>query len=120
MVTLDDVCGGGRVALIKVDVEGHEAAVLHGAAGTISAHAPSIIFEYAPELHEDPAQTPFEWLAEQGYVMFRVRATRHPVSGRACLVLDRISEWPVLGSNFLAVSPAMASRISALPRLRVP
>ena len=38
-VTLDEVCDG-RVALIKIDVEGHEAAVVRGAAGVIDRDAP--------------------------------------------------------------------------------
>ena len=63
-MTVDEACDGAPVALIKIDVEGHEAAVVRGAAETIAAHAPAVIFEYAPHLLDDPvAQTPFGWLA---------------------------------------------------------
>lgn len=36
-----------RVDVIKVDVEGHELAVLRGAAGTLARHRPAIVFEFA-------------------------------------------------------------------------
>ena len=115
VVTVDDVCGGRSVSLIKIDVEGHEAAVVRGAADTIAQYAPSVIFEYAPELLEDAvAQTPFGWLADSGYLMFRVRAARHAITGRVRLALDRLHETPAVGGDFLAVSPQVAVRLRAL------
>jgi FkbM family methyltransferase len=114
VVTLDDVCAGGRVSLIKIDVEGHEAAVVRGAAATIAREMPSIIFEYAPELLESAAQSPFGWLAKRGYVMFAVRAARHRITGRVRLALDRAPEQPREGGNFLAVPAAVAARIGSL------
>ena len=42
VVTVDSVCGDVRVALIKIDVEGHESAVIRGAARTIDRHAPAV------------------------------------------------------------------------------
>jgi len=39
------LCGEKRIGLIKLDVEGHEAAALVGLAGTIRKHAPIILFE---------------------------------------------------------------------------
>jgi FkbM family methyltransferase len=116
VVTLDDACAGERVSLIKIDVEGHEAAVVRGAAATIARDKPSIIFEYAPELLESTAQAPFGWLAEQGYVMFAVEAARHKITGRIRLALERAPAQPRDGGDFLAVPATVAGRIGALTR----
>jgi FkbM family methyltransferase len=44
--TLDrQLAGAGRVALIKVDVEGHELAVFRGAARTLGDSKPTLLFE---------------------------------------------------------------------------
>jgi Methyltransferase FkbM domain len=94
VVTLDAVCADGRISLIKIDVEGHESAVVRGATATIARDKPSIVFEYAPELLESPEQSPFRWLAEQGYAMFDIRAARHRITGRVRLSLDRVAEQP--------------------------
>jgi FkbM family methyltransferase len=115
VVTIDDVCAGAPVALIKIDVEGHEAAVVRGAADTIARYAPSIVFEYAPELLDDVvAQTPFCWLAERGYLLLRVRPARHGITGRTRLALDRLCEPPGAGGNLLAISPSVAGRLRGL------
>lgn len=114
VVTVDDVCAGNPVALIKIDVEGHEAAVVRGAAGTIDRYAPSVIFEYAPELLADPAQTPFGWLAGRGYALFRIRPARNGITGRVRLVLDRMLRPPAAGGNLLAVSYPAAGRLRTL------
>jgi FkbM family methyltransferase len=116
VVALDDVCAGGRVSLIKIDVEGHEAAVVRGAAATIARDKPSVIFEYAPELLESTTQAPFGWLAGHGYVMFAVVAARHKITGRVRLVLDRAPGQPRDGGNFLAVPAEAAARVGALTR----
>jgi FkbM family methyltransferase len=116
-VTVDEVCGGDRVALIKVDVEGHEGAVVRGAAGTIERDAPSVIFEYAPELLDDPAQSPFEWLADRGYVMFAVRAARHGVTGRMRLALDPVRGRLPRTTDFLAVSSETAASLAGFQGL---
>jgi hypothetical protein len=116
-VTVDDVCAGVPVALVKIDVGGHEAAVVRGAADTIAGHAPAIIFEYAPELLDDVVvQAPFGWLVERGYEIFRIRAARHGITSRVRLALDRIKEQFPAGGNFLALSNATAASISSLPR----
>jgi FkbM family methyltransferase len=92
-VSIDDLCSG-PVALIKIDVEGHEGAVVTGAAATIDRCFPTIVFEYAPQLLRNPAQSPFSWLAGRGYEMLRVRHERHSLTGRGRLVLDHLQELP--------------------------
>jgi FkbM family methyltransferase len=115
VVTIDGVCAGAPVALIKIDVEGHEAAVVRGAADTIAAHAPAIVFEYAPQLLDDAiAQTPFGALAERGYLMFLVRPARNGITGRVRLALDRLTEPPAPGGDILAVAPQMVARLRPL------
>jgi FkbM family methyltransferase len=115
VVTVDDVCSGAPVALIKIDVEGLEALVVRGAAETIGRCAPSVIFDYAPAPLEDAvAPTPFGWLADFGYLMFRVRPARHGITGRVRLALDRLHERPAVGGDFLAISPQAATRLRPL------
>jgi FkbM family methyltransferase len=114
VVTVDDLCADAPVALIKIDVEGHESAVVRGAAGVIARHAPSVVFEYAPELLDDAGQTPFGWLAERGYLLLRVRPARHGITGRVRLALDRLHEPPGAGCDLLAVSPSVAGRLRPL------
>jgi FkbM family methyltransferase len=115
VVAVDDVCAGKPVALIKIDVEGHESAVVRGAADTIARHAPSIVFEYAPELLDDAVgQTPFGWLAERGYALLRVRPARNGITGRVRLTLDRLDQPPREGGDLLAVSPPVAGRLLGL------
>lgn len=113
VLTIDDICDG-QVALIKIDVEGHEAAVLRGATAVIAGHAPSIVFEYAPELLGEAAQTPFGWLAERGYELFGIRWNRRSVTGRGRLSLEHLSGPPAGGGNYLAVTRSRAARLNAL------
>jgi FkbM family methyltransferase len=109
VLTVDDVCGDDRVALIKIDVEGHEDAVVRGAAKVIDRDAPAVVFEYAADLIGGAAATPFEYLAERGYALFAIEAARHPVTGRVRLALDRVRERSPLCANYLAVSGAAAA-----------
>jgi FkbM family methyltransferase len=114
VVTVDDASGEDRVALIKIDVEGHEDAVVRGAARVIDRDAPSVIFEHAPALIGGDVRSPFEWLAERGYAMFAVEAARHPVTGRVRLALDRVRERSPLCANYLAVTTETAARLEGL------
>ena len=113
VVTIDEVCPG-PVALIKIDVEGHEAAVVRGAAAKINRYSPVIIFEYAPELLQDASQSPFGWLADRGYELLRIRRRRNGVTDRGRLALDRLPELPAEGGDILAVPVPRAERLSAL------
>lgn len=115
--TIDEVCTG-PVALIKIDVAGHEGAVIDGAARTIQMYAPAIVFSCAPELLTEPSQSPFGRLAAAGYRAFLIRHRRHRLTGRTILELAPLAGQPVLGGDLLAVSPARATRISALVRPR--
>ena len=73
------------------------------------------LFEYAPELLDDPvAQAPFDWLADRGYLLYRIRAARHGITGRTRLALDRMPRLPRVGGNLLAIAPRVAPLLSGL------
>lgn len=112
-VSIDDICPG-PVALIKIDVEGHEAAVVAGATTTIDRYSPCIIFEYAPYLLSSPAQSPFGGLAGRGYELFSVHRERNSLTGRGRLTLHRLQDLPAVACDILAIPP------SQLPRLEFP
>lgn len=115
-LTVDDVAAG-PVALIKIDVEGHEAAVVSGAAETIKQYSPTVIFEYAPYLLSSPSQSPFGWLAGRGYKMLRIQHERNSLTGRGRLVLDHLRELPARECDILAVTAPMLPRVEFLVRL---
>ena len=62
-----------RVALIKIDVEGHELNVLKGAKDTISKNMPAILFEQsAPEII-DGSSSVIKYLEDLGYEFFIIK-----------------------------------------------
>jgi FkbM family methyltransferase len=68
--TLDDVVGGERVALLKIDVEGHEAAVLAGGRASLAAgRIRDVLFEALGGL-PSPASDELE---RHGYTLLAVR-----------------------------------------------
>ncbi len=114
-VSIDDV-NEDPVALIKIDVEGHEAAVVSGASRTIEAFSPAIIFEYAPELILGKSSAPFEWFRQKGHELFSIGQGRNGITGRGRLELERLRTLPRRAMNILAISPEMAPRIGSLVR----
>jgi FkbM family methyltransferase len=86
-----------RVALVKIDVEGWELAVLRGATDVLRMLRPAIVFEFDPHYVERSGGTSSELtgcLVEAGYALFALRPKHAP-----CPV-------PGLGSrggNFLAL-----------------
>jgi hypothetical protein len=95
MATLEDRTGGGRevehvsvrvetldglladrsrpVDFIKCDVEGHERAVLAGAAGLLEADAPTMLIEIEQRHQEGDIRETFAVLDEFGYDGYAVR-----------------------------------------------
>jgi FkbM family methyltransferase len=110
VVTLDEICPD-PVALIKIDVEGNEEAVVRGAAGLIERYGPAVVYEYAPEILDDPANTPFAWFADHGYTQYRIHGARHGLTGREHLMLEPLSARPEVGGDILAVTAATARRL---------
>ncbi len=60
-----------RVAMIKIDVEGHEAAVLRGGAELLRRDRPVVVFEQTPDgIGDDGDCEPLRLLREAGYAEF--------------------------------------------------
>ena len=82
--TLDDFAaerGIDRVALIKIDVEGWEPAVLQGAARLLATSRPALIFEYDPAyIGRSGSSGPVlaSWLRSAGYRLYRLRSRGAP------------------------------------------
>jgi FkbM family methyltransferase len=67
--TLDDELGDDRdrIALVKIDVEGHERELLRGATGTLAASSPALLVEIEQRFHDEPITAIFDDLAELGF-----------------------------------------------------
>ena len=111
--SIDDI-NDGPVALIKIDVEGCESAVVSGATRTIEKYSPSVIFEYAPEMIPSTSSSPFERLRESEYELFEVYNNRNRLTGRANLEVQRLQTSPDHGTNILAISPSMSPMIAPM------
>lgn len=116
-VRLDDV-NNDPVTLIKIDVEGHEAAVIAGAEKTIEAYSPSIIFEYDPELINDIRPNHFQRLRDHEYSLFQFGRSRIRFSGKGCLDLRLLSALPDGHADVLAIANAQIGKVQSLVRLR--
>ncbi|MBA3276050.1 MAG: FkbM family methyltransferase [Chloroflexia bacterium] len=81
---LDDFLAGADkpVSFIKIDVEGHESAVLDGAAATIARHKPNLLIEIEERFHDGPASATFDQVLAMGYRGEFLNATgqRRPIS----------------------------------------
>ena len=82
--TLDDLLEGETlpVSFVKIDVEGHESAVLEGARETIANHKPNLLIEIEGRFHDQPALRVIEQVLALGYRGEFLNATgqRRPVS----------------------------------------
>lgn len=66
--TLDDLTSNRRVSFIKIDVEGHELAVLRGAAKVLESDRPCLLIESEDRHRPLAVQTIFEYLHPLNYV----------------------------------------------------
>ena len=66
---LDDLLDGERrsVSFIKIDVEGHEVAVLEGARHTIATHKPNLLIEIEGRFLDGPVQDVIDRVLALGY-----------------------------------------------------
>lgn len=81
---MDDLLGGVArpVSFIKIDVEGHESAVLAGATETIARHKPNLLIEIEERFHDGPASDTFRQVMEMGYrgEFLTASGQRRPIS----------------------------------------
>ncbi|MBA3458021.1 MAG: FkbM family methyltransferase [Deltaproteobacteria bacterium] len=77
------------VGFIKVDVEGHEVAVLEGAANTIDRHKPNLLIECNDDHQPDGRAKLTAWLDAHGYDAFFVDG--HAV--KSIDQYDRVEHW---------------------------
>ena len=69
-----------RVRALKCDVEGHELAVLRGAAGILERDRPALLVESAPILNPEAPEHVFRFLGERGYEgLFLLRRRLHSI-----------------------------------------
>lgn len=70
------------VSFIKIDVEGHESAVLRGAAETIARYKPNMLIEIEERIHDGPAAKTFDQVLAMGFRGEFLTATgqRRPIS----------------------------------------
>lgn len=86
-----DTYGLEAVSFIKMDVEGHEPAVLVGATKTIEAHRPVVLLE----VKEKNRECVFSFFLQRGYGAYRVRG------GRLVSMAEPPSPGEMPGENFV-------------------
>lgn len=68
--TLDEICNGRHVDLIKIDTDGFDFPVLRSAARILSSQRPALFFEWDPSSWREQGeslQCVFTWLSQFGY-----------------------------------------------------
>jgi FkbM family methyltransferase len=99
------------VGFIKIDVEGHELAVLAGAAATLARHTPNLLIECNDEHQPDAVQQLGAWLHAHDYTAVFVEG--HEL--RPIVEYERELHWSRHGiENFIAIH---RSRPDILARL---
>ncbi|WP_342359618.1 FkbM family methyltransferase [Terrarubrum flagellatum] len=99
--TLDDMTADvDRIDFVKIDVEGHENAVLDGAAKTIDRHKPVMLIEIEKR-HNAQAQAAFKILEERGYISFEVSGSK--MEPAIAAHLDRQISDPAYRSNYFFI-----------------
>lgn len=125
LARLDDCVGDQDISFIKLDVEGHEAKVLEGAQGILSARKPTLIIE-AEERHRPGAvatvRSILEPLGYQGF--FREDGVVKPISDFDPAIHQAVAELNAEGTrrskgsryvvNFIfAARPDIIARVKA-------
>jgi len=110
-VRLDDLALG-PVSLLKIDVEGHEGAVLAGARALLERDVPSLIVEVEDRHKQGARGAVCEFLAGFGYACFVYEAGRlHP---QAALQSSRRNLIFIHPKRRAAIAPALFADVPAL------
>jgi len=100
-----------EVGFIKIDVEGHELAVLDGAAATLARHQPNLLIECNDEHQPDAVRRLGAWLDSHGYTAIFV--DNHKL--RPIDEYQRDIHWTRHGiENFIAIHRARPDVIERL------
>jgi FkbM family methyltransferase len=85
--TLDNLCNGRHISLIKIDVEGMELNVIKGASNIILQYQPVILFEQKHSNFSEGNSDVILQLAKLGYTKFGfVKHAMTPIASRSFLV----------------------------------
>jgi FkbM family methyltransferase len=94
-VRLDDELGDRPIDFIKIDVEGHEIAVLKGASGILRKHLPPMLIEIEQRHLDYPIADVFAEITGLGYELFFIDGPK----------LSPIDEFDIDKHQLFAVSP---------------
>jgi FkbM family methyltransferase len=120
---------GGSVAVVKIDVEGHELGALQGLSGIIARSRPTIIVESEARHHADAPFSIFDFLHSFGYLGYFIhRGTLRLVSEfsvekfqvEADTELGPRDRSPEYVNNFIFVHPVRSSVLDELRRFFTP
>jgi FkbM family methyltransferase len=115
LATLDDELGEdrGRIAFIKCDVEGHEAAVLAGAAETLRRSRPPVLVEVEERHHDRPLDEVLARVVPDGYTAWAV--TQDGLRPTEQLDLERDHRAPLREAGEATPGPAYVNDFLLLP-----
>jgi FkbM family methyltransferase len=117
---------GGSVAVVKIDVEGHELGALQGLSGIIEHSKPTIIVESEARHHADAPYSIFDFLHSFGYLGYFIhRGTLRLVSEfsveefqvEADAKLVAKGRSPDYVNNFIFVHPTRSSVLDEIRQL---
>ncbi len=108
-LTLDDLCAQANVrqlGAVKIDVEGHEQAVLRGAERTLAQHQPLLLVEIEQRHHRTPISTLLAEVEQRGYTGFFIDRPfwrLRPLAEFDLVQAQGLFEWSAYINNFLFV-----------------
>jgi FkbM family methyltransferase len=96
LVRLDDVVTE-PVGFIKIDVEGHEIAVLEGAQRLLNEHKPILLIESERRHNAEAPESVFRFLQDRGYM--GIFLERHRIKGLAAFRVETHQRLKYLGTE---------------------
>jgi len=118
--------GGRTVAVIKIDVEGHELSVLQGSVDILTASRPTIIVESEARHHSGAPYDVFHFLTALGYQVYFVHRGR--LRAKAEFSVERFQATttakqvfqersPDYVNNFIFVHPSRSAALDQVERI---